>query len=85
MKAITTKFFGAANHRGFRIKAIEPDGISVTIPYDHAIDSQENHARTAIALCRKLGWRGTLGAGYTKTGMVFVWIDNEANQYEVAP
>ncbi|AKU93387.1 hypothetical protein AKJ09_00051 [Labilithrix luteola] len=61
-QAITTKFFGPTNSRGARVKATAQAG-SVTIEWDYAIDSDENHTRAAIALCTKYGWRGQLHGG----------------------
>lgn len=56
MKAITTKYLGPTNVKGSRIKATEPDGKSVTLHWDHALDAEENHAAAAKALMTKLDW-----------------------------
>lgn len=51
--AITTKFIGPTNTRGSRVKAFLPSGLSVTLSWDHALNSEENHARAAKACVQK--------------------------------
>lgn len=75
MKAIQTKYIPDTNTSGSRIKAFDCDNNSVTIKY--ASDATNPHRDAALALCRKLHWNGTLVEGSTKTGSVFVWIDNQ--------
>jgi hypothetical protein len=55
MQAITTKYFGATNYRGSRVKARCEAG-SITLSWDHALDSEGNHDAAALALIHKLGW-----------------------------
>lgn len=74
-QAISTKYLGATNHRGSRIKATCPAG-SLTVPFDHALNAPNNHAAAGIALARKLGWTGTLSLGGTKEGYVLVFVDD---------
>ena len=52
--AIVTKFLGPTNFRGARIKATIPSGKSVTLHWDHALDSSENHLRAAAKAYEKL-------------------------------
>lgn len=52
MQAILTQYLPATNMRGSRIKATCSRG-SKTIPYDHALESEENHIAAAQALCDK--------------------------------
>lgn len=75
MKAILTKYHGPTNTRGARISATDGDGNRVTVPYDHA--ARDPHDAAALALCRKMGWLGTLAKGGTKTGNVYVWTAGE--------
>lgn len=71
MQAITTRFLGPTNHHGSRIKATCDAG-SITLPWDHSLNSEGNHDAAAKALIRKLGWldtregwvRGWAGGGY---------------------
>lgn len=76
MKAITTKYIGPSNVRGSRIKAFDGDGHSVTLSYDPAINSDQNHLKAACALRDKMQWKGKLIGGGTKTGYVFCFADS---------
>lgn len=55
MQAIVTKYLGPTNSRGARVKAICDAG-SLTIPWDHALNSEANHKKVATALAWKYGW-----------------------------
>ena len=83
--AIETKFLGATNSRGSRIKAQAMDSWSdgkresVTVGYDHALNSEDNHAAAAIRLIPKVcNASGVvhLEAGATQRGYVFVIVRN---------
>jgi hypothetical protein len=74
MQAITTKYHGPGNVRGARISATTESGVRVSVPIDHGLDTDENHANAARALCAKLGWSGTLVSGGTKNGNVYVFL-----------
>lgn len=56
-QAIETRYLGPTNSRGARVKASCEAG-SVTVPWDHALDSIANHDAAARALIFKLGWDG---------------------------
>lgn len=60
-QAIVTKYIGPTDHRGARVKATADAG-SVTVPWDHALDSEENHTAAALALATKYDW---LTSGWT--------------------
>ena len=65
--AIVTKFLGPTNNRGSRVKAIIPSGRSVTLHWDHALDSSENHLRAAAKAYEKLilpNYGSAIGANY---------------------
>jgi len=49
-QAIVTKYIGATNTRGSRIKATAERG-TLSIPYPHEINSGEVHAYAAQKLC----------------------------------
>ena len=70
-QAISTKYLGATNYRGSRIKATSASGHSLTLEYDDALDV-ENHAKAAQALAIKLNWPGPWYGGATKDGYCFV-------------
>lgn len=78
MQAIETKYMGPTNARGGRVKATAQAG-TVTIPWDHALDSEGNHAKAAATLMTKLGWDGPSygslqgGANAKGDGYVFVF------------
>ena len=56
MRAIITRYLGPTNFRGSRIVADAGKGARLTMPYDHALNTNENHAEAAKALCLKMGW-----------------------------
>ncbi|MDK4729358.1 hypothetical protein [Rhizobium phaseoli] len=72
-QAITTKFFGPTNYRGSRVKATAEAG-SITVSWDHALNSEQNHDAAAKALAEKFGWRGAWFSGGTPTGNCYVWV-----------
>lgn len=84
MQAIETKYFGSSNVKGSRIKATAEAG-SVTVGYDHALDSEGNHKAAAMALQFKMGWipsegnmYGELKGGTLKNGnMCWVMVKGE--------
>ncbi len=76
MKAIKTTYRGPTDANGSRITASDGDGNSITVGYRHDLrDGAEVHSVAALALCRKLGWDGTLIAGALRDGYVFVFIE----------
>lgn len=54
-QSIVTKYLGATNVKGSRVKATAQAG-SVTLGWDDALNSAENHAAAAQALVEKFGW-----------------------------
>lgn len=74
MKAIVTKFHGPSNVKGSRYSATDEDGNRVIVGADHSVHYESNHDAAALALCKKMGWRGTLQRGHVSTGYVYVWI-----------
>lgn len=56
-RAIRTRFAGPTNHRGSRIIGDAGDAASrVTLEWDHALNSDANHAACALAVVTKMGW-----------------------------
>lgn len=55
MQAIQTKYHGPTDHKAARVSARCDDG-RLTIPWDHSLNADENHAAAARELARKLGW-----------------------------
>ena len=75
-QAIETRYFGPTNDRGGRIKATAWAG-SVAMPYDYALNADQNHREAAILLATKYGWAGTFvqGGNAKGNGYYFVNID----------
>jgi len=75
-QAITTKYLGAGNVRGSRVKATADAG-SVTLSWDDALDSYANHSAAAIALANKFGWGGVWYGGGLPSNNGYVFVDTE--------
>jgi hypothetical protein len=82
MQYIKTKYLCPTDHKGSRIKATASGGQTLTIPYDHALSSDDLHVKAALALAARLGWSGEYAAGRDDNGHVFVPV-TEANTYKV--
>ena len=90
MIAIGTKYIPCTNYRPSRVKAfvLEPASGSwgrrreITISWDSALNSDENHTAAALALIAKHGWdqpcytRNGLFRGGSEHGYVFVFGDD---------
>ena len=74
MVAILTKFIGPTNCRGSRVKAYTSSGHRIVVPWDHALNVEENHDAAALALCRKMGWGGKLVRGGTDVGYAYAFL-----------
>lgn len=55
MQAIRTRYSGPTNTRGSRIHAKCEAG-SLSVSYDHSLNSEENHKAACDALIKKLDW-----------------------------
>lgn len=83
MYAIETYFVPPTNSRGPRIKARVMEGRtadggparSITLPWDHALGTSENHMEAAKALATRLGWRGEWIEGGGAFG-ASVWVNS---------
>lgn len=53
---ITTKYYGATNTRGARIKATPAFGQSVSIPYPYELSGVAVHAEAVKAWLKKFGY-----------------------------
>lgn len=76
MQAIETKYLPPTNHRGARIKASAQTG-SVTVPYDHALNYDENHIAAARALVKRFEWLGSWYSGGAVKGDTFVHVPSD--------
>jgi hypothetical protein len=71
-QAITTKFIGPSNTKGSRVKAKSSAG-SLTIHWNHSMNTEENHTAAARAFATKWDWKGVwFIGGLPDTGYVFV-------------
>ena len=75
-QAIETKYLGPTNTKGGRIKATAWAG-SVTMPYDHALNAEDNHRAAALLLQTKYGWQGTFAQGANAKGDGYVFVNVE--------
>ena len=75
-QGIETKYFGPSNTKGSRIKASAWAG-SVTVGYDYALDTEDNHANAAMALAQKLGWGGDYVCGGNVKGNGYLFVKRE--------
>lgn len=55
MQAIRTRYYGPTNTRGSRIVAKCEAG-TYSMPYNHALNLEENHAACAAGFIAKLNW-----------------------------
>jgi len=67
MQAIETKYMGPTNHRGSRVKA-KCEGGQITVSWNYALNSQENHAAAIEALMERLDWEYNYYLGATENG-----------------
>ena len=76
LQAIETGYIGPGNVRGARIKA-KSYARSIYVPYDHALNIENNHAAAAGALAEKMGWSGRWyqGGSPDGSGYYFVCVD----------
>ena len=81
MQAIETKYTGPTDSRGSRITARAQAG-RISVPYDHALDFDENHDAAARALVVKLGWLGSWVGAQAPDGR-FVYVDRSCTGFTV--
>lgn len=73
-QAIETRYLGPTNTKSGRIKATAWAG-SITVPYDHALNSEDNHRAAAMALVAKLQWQGTFAQGGNAKGNGYYFVN----------
>lgn len=83
MQAFTTTYHARTDTRGAKIVASNSDGLQATVRYRESEGWSANHARAALAFCKKLSLRGTLQSGeLDQDTVVWVFID-EGNQVRI--
>lgn len=75
-QAIETRYLFPTNTKGARIKA-STYGANIIIPYDYALDVQDNHCAAQLALRHKLGWQGKYAQGGNAKGNGYVFVNVE--------
>jgi hypothetical protein len=72
--SITTRYHGPTNTKGSRVSAFSLTD-RITIDWDDACNSEENHTRAAEALMERNGWNTldwVIGGGADNRGYTFV-------------
>lgn len=67
MQAIQTKYLGPTNYKGSRVKATCA-AKTITMEWNHEINSEENHRSAAYMLTSVLRWQVILASGHLKDG-----------------
>ena len=86
MKAIKTEYLPCTNTRGSRIKATAEGVKPLSIPYPHELSGSAVHAAAAVALCKRMGWTGTLVSGGLpdQSGEVFCFLQSDRFEIDSA-
>ena len=82
-KAILTKFLGPTTYRDSRVKAWTEGGHSVTLSWDHGLDTTGNHAKAALKLAGRLMWKGSWHMGGTRDYYVFTLVDDDTLAFQL--
>ena len=83
-QSISTKYLGATNYRGSRVKATSSAGMSLTLSWDDALDVDGNHQAAARALATRLNWYGRWYAGAALDGKGNVYVSDDGDGFSVA-
>lgn len=82
-QSIQTRYIGPTNTRGSRVKARSSSGLSLTLTWDDALDTDANHRAAAEALARKLKWGGRWLAGGGQDGKGNVYVNDDGDGFTV--
>jgi hypothetical protein len=90
-QSILTKYIGPTNSRGSRVKAVQSGWHSdkrtnsITLHWDDALNSDQNHAKAAKALADRLGWNGryTCGSLGAQSDFAYVFVIDDETAFEV--
>ena len=63
MKSIRTRYIGATNFKGAKIKATDGVGNTRTISYPYDLPQRLSHELAAYLLMKKMNWTNTLVGG----------------------
>lgn len=79
MRVIRTRYISATNYRQSRIIATDAFKNQVTVNYDDALNSGENHEAAAQKLMEKMGWPNKLVSGNFGNDVYFVMLPLETS------
>lgn len=82
MQAIETEYMGPSSVRGARIR-VRSQSKSITVPWDYALDQNENHNVAAFSLAERLSWVGKWAGGGSPNGKgnVYVCVDSDMGMH----
>lgn len=85
-QAIVTRTRGVTNSRPMRVQA-KCSARSISVPWDHALNPEDNHKAAAMELARKMCWDGEWHGGGLPEGnkdeFVFVLADGPVSAFTV--
>ena len=76
MQSIKTTYISATDTKSARISAVSTNGHRTSVAYDTGVNDVKAHWEAAHKLAKKLGWTGTMQAGWTVKGYIFVFLDD---------
>tara|TARA_Y100001973_G_C5181710_1_gene325294 strand:+ start:617 stop:886 length:270 start_codon:yes stop_codon:yes gene_type:complete len=76
-QAIITRKLNATTHRGTSITAYSQAG-KITIPYDYAKSTAENHDHAAATLAIKYEWQGEWRHGALPDGTGYAYVREDS-------
>lgn len=80
-----TRYFGPTDRKGSRVAAISASGHRLTLHWDDALSTDENHTAAALQLAQKLGWSGNWHGGALGTGDGYCFVNaDEMPAFRVA-
>jgi hypothetical protein len=85
MQAITTRHLPATNTKPGRIVAQSEAGHRLTLSVHAAPNGTDAHDFAVLALCERLGWKGDLMRGHTRTGRAYVFISERERLVNTTP
>lgn len=86
MQSIYTRYLGATDTRGARIKVFTSGKApSLMLPYDHEADTDCNHMQAAMALATKLKWYGVWIEGSAPDGRGNVYVMETTASFRITP
>lgn len=74
-QSIVTRYHGPTNSRGSRVSAVSASGHRVTLHWDSALNTDENHTAAALQMAQKLGWSGDWHGGALGTGDGYCFVN----------